>query len=89
MFQLGDLVTRKSYDNDIIFKIVAIKEDNYILKGVFAVLLGKWIITIGNENLNPDRYINVRWNPLVQDWVPIEKYNEIIEKSLEHQPKTE
>ena len=25
-----------------------------ILKGVIAVLLGKYIITIGNENLNPD-----------------------------------
>ena len=38
MFQLGDLVTRKSYDNDIVFKIVGIKEDNYILKGVFVML---------------------------------------------------
>ena len=38
MFQLGDLVTRKSYDNDIVFKIVGIKQDNYILKGVFVRL---------------------------------------------------
>ena len=38
MFQLGDLVTRKSYDNDIVFKIVSIREDNYILKGVFVRL---------------------------------------------------
>jgi len=38
MFQLGDLVTRKSYDNDIVFKIVGIREDNYILKGVFVRL---------------------------------------------------
>lgn len=38
MFQLGDLVTRKSYDNDIVFKIVGIREDNYILKGVFIRL---------------------------------------------------
>jgi len=34
MFQLGDLVTRKSYDNDIIFKIISIQDSNYILKGV-------------------------------------------------------
>ena len=27
MFNIGDLVTRKSYDNDIIFKIIDIKED--------------------------------------------------------------
>lgn len=33
MFQLGDLVTRKSYDNDIVFKIIGIQNDNYILKG--------------------------------------------------------
>lgn len=34
MFQVGDLVTRKSYSNDIIFKIVKIEENNFILKGV-------------------------------------------------------
>lgn len=39
MFQIGDLVTRKSYNNDIIFKIVAIDGDNYILNGVVVRLL--------------------------------------------------
>ena len=34
MFRVGDLVTRKSYDNDIIFKIINIIDDNFILKGV-------------------------------------------------------
>ena len=29
MFQIGDLVTRKSYDNDIIFRIIAIDDNNY------------------------------------------------------------
>lgn len=38
MFQIGDLVTRKSYDNDIVFKIVAIDGNNYILKGLFVRL---------------------------------------------------
>lgn len=38
MFQLGDLVTRKSYDNDILFKIVSIRDDNYVLKGVYVRL---------------------------------------------------
>ncbi len=32
MFIIGDLVTRKSYDNDIVFKIIDIKEDIYVLK---------------------------------------------------------
>lgn len=34
MYKIGDLVTRKSYDNDIVFKIIDIIDDNYILKGV-------------------------------------------------------
>lgn len=34
MFQIGDLVTRKSYNSDIIFKIIEINNDNYILKGL-------------------------------------------------------
>lgn len=38
MFQLGDFVTRKSYDNDIVFKIIKIEGENYILKGVFVRL---------------------------------------------------
>ncbi|MGM9876985.1 MAG: sporulation peptidase YabG [Bacilli bacterium] len=33
MFQIGDLVTRKSYNNDIVFKIIDIDGENYILKG--------------------------------------------------------
>ena len=39
MFEVGELVTRKSYDNDIVFKIVSIDEDNYILTGVTIRLL--------------------------------------------------
>lgn len=34
MYRIGDLVTRKSYNNDVVFKIINIIEDNYILKGV-------------------------------------------------------
>jgi len=34
MYKIGDLVTRKSYNNDIIFRIENIIDDNYILKGV-------------------------------------------------------
>ena len=38
MFGVGDLVTRKSYDNDIVFKIIKIDGDNYLLKGLFIRL---------------------------------------------------
>ena len=34
MYKIGDLVTRKSYNHDITFKIIDIIEDNYILKGI-------------------------------------------------------
>ena len=33
-FKVGDYVTRKSYDNDLIFKITKIKDDIYYLQGV-------------------------------------------------------
>ncbi len=33
MFEVGDLVTRKSYNNDIVFKIIGIEENNFLLTG--------------------------------------------------------
>ena len=34
MFNIGDYVTRNSYNNDIVFKIIDVKGDMYYLKGV-------------------------------------------------------
>ena len=34
MFNIGDYVTRNSYNNDIIFKIIDIRNDIYYLKGL-------------------------------------------------------
>ena len=34
MFNIGDFVTRNSYNNDIVFKIIGIQNDTYFLKGV-------------------------------------------------------
>lgn len=34
MFKIGDLVTRNSYNNDVVFKITEINDDLYFLKGV-------------------------------------------------------
>lgn len=33
MFKIGDLVTRNSYQNDIVFKIIRIEDNTYYLKG--------------------------------------------------------
>ncbi len=34
MFKIGDLVTRNSYNNDIVFKIMDIDNNLYVLKGI-------------------------------------------------------
>ena len=34
LFNIGDLVTRNSYHNDIVFQIVDIFDDTAILKGI-------------------------------------------------------
>lgn len=39
MIKIGDYVTRKSYQNDIIFKVIDIQGDNFILCGVCIRLL--------------------------------------------------
>ena len=83
---LDELIIRKKSDENDFINDIRSKIEKVNQKNLHKTLKRK---SLNNENLNPDRYINVRWNPLVQDWVPIEKYNEIIEKSLEHQPKTE
>lgn len=57
MFQVGDLVTRKSYDNDIVFKIIKIEENNFILKGLFVRLFAdshKDDLKIYNDKENDD-----------------------------------
>lgn len=45
IFNVGDFVTRKSYNNDIIFKIISIEEDKVYLKGVEIRLLADSPIT--------------------------------------------
>lgn len=39
MYRIGDFVTRKKYNHDIIFKIIDIKNDLYILKGEYVRLV--------------------------------------------------
>ena len=34
MFQIGDMVSRKSYNHDIVFSIIKIENDIAILRGV-------------------------------------------------------
>ncbi len=39
MIKIGDYVTRKSYNNDIVFKVIDIKGNNCILYGVYVRLM--------------------------------------------------
>ena len=44
MFKIGDYVTRKKYNNDIIFKIIDIKDKTIILKGADVRLLANALV---------------------------------------------
>ena len=71
MFHIGDLVTRKSYDNDIVFKIIDIKDNIFILKGVVVRLFAdssgddlKIYNSISVDDFSPeiDEYRNLERN---------------------------
>lgn len=59
MFKLGDYVTRKSYNSDILFRIVDIKGDIYYLKGVSIRLLADSYeddLIICKDNISEDNF---------------------------------
>ena len=69
-FNLGDLVTRKSYKHDILFKIIKIEEDIVYLKGVDVRLLADAPITdveINKENIRDDFNAAISNNKLDRD----------------------
>lgn len=39
LLAVGDFVTRKSYDGDIIFKVVAVEGDSVLLRGVLLRIM--------------------------------------------------
>lgn len=69
MFNVGDYVTRKSYNNDIVFKITDIKDDIYYLKGVSVRLLA---------DSNIDDLVLCKSNNEMDNFKPnIEEYREL------------
>ena len=54
-FNIGDYVSRKSYNNDIIFKIIEIKENTAILKGVDLRLYADSTLSDLKKEEDPDR----------------------------------
>ena len=76
---LDDLIVRKKIEGKNTFDDIRDKIKKINKKNLLLTLEQKYN---NNENLSPECYRNVRWNPLLQDWVPLEKYNETIEQVL-------
>ena len=71
MFNVGDYVTRKSYNNDIIFKIIDIKGDIYYLKGVNFRLYAdspRDDLEICEDNLDGDKF-----SPSIDDYRDLDR----------------
>ena len=76
---LDDLIVRKKIEGKNTFDDIKDKIKKINKKNLLLTLEQKYN---NNENLSPECYRNVRWNPLLQDWIPLEKYNETIEQIL-------
>ena len=76
---LDDLIVRKKIEGKNTFDDIRDKIKKINKKNLLLTLEQKYN---NNENLSPECYRNVRWNPLLQDWVTLEKYNETIEQVL-------
>ncbi len=62
MFEIGDIVTRKSYNNDVVFKIINIIGNNAILKGLDVRLIADSNLedlVISNSNSSDDFADNI------------------------------
>ncbi len=70
MFLVGDYVTRKSYNNDVIFKIIEIENDNYLLKGVLVRLLAD----SPEEDLQKyEKEINEDFKPEIESYISLDR----------------
>jgi transcriptional regulator with XRE-family HTH domain len=76
---LDDLIVRKKIDGNNALDEIRDKIRKINKTNLLNTLEKKYN---NNENLSPECYRNVRWNPLLQDWVTLEKYNETIEQVL-------
>ena len=59
MIRMGDYVTRKSYKNDIVFRVIDIQGDNFILCGASIRLMAdspKSDLVLYNENIDDDDF---------------------------------
>ena len=71
MFGVGDYVTRKSYNNDIVFKVIDIRDNIYYLKGVNFRLYAdspKEDLVVCEDNLDSDKF-----SPSIDDYRDLDR----------------
>ena len=71
MFGVGDYVTRKSYNNDIVFKVIDIRDNIYYLKGVNFRLYAdspKEDLVVCEDSLNSDKF-----SPSIDDYRDLDR----------------
>ena len=78
---LDDLIIRKKSKKN---KILETIQEKILMKNQQNLIKTLEKKTSNNENINPICYQNVRWNPLIQDWVPLDKYDRSIEEALKN-----
>ena len=78
---LDDLIIRKKSKEN---KILETIQEKILMKNQQNLIKTLEKKTSNNENINTICYQNVRWNPLIQDWVPLDKYDRSIEEALKN-----
>lgn len=72
MFNIGDYVTRNSYNNDIVFKIIGIENEMYYLKGVCVRLYAD---STKDDLVLYDNYENLdKFVPSIDEYRELIKY---------------
>lgn len=79
---LDEFIVRKKLPTSSIIEEIREKIKTVDKKNLTKTLKRKFN---NSDNLSSTCCSNVRWNPLVQDWVPTEKYDEITETVLTNQ----
>ena len=71
MFSVGDYVTRKSYNNDIVFKIVSIDNNIYYLKGVCVRLSAD--SDVSDLVMYSDKIVNDDFSPDIEEYRTLDR----------------
>ena len=71
MFKVGDLVTRNSYNNDIVFEIMSIEDNICYLRGVFVRLCADSDISDLKKYVDED--LNDNFEPILEEYRDLDR----------------